>query len=187
MAEILILHALLRFGASFCASLLGLVPLLIPIAAAQKFRIPRIADIFAQASEPRSWINDRADFFQRCDITSRGLFCAGAREVPCSASRRSKSIEECDFWRFRVVKMRFFCSEHRKFMKMNRGKLGTPQIDPRGSDGAGILAIRSYRVGYEAQKLHILMLNKTRGARSSVQLCCKIQAQWRVNSASRSQ
>ena len=48
-------------------------------------------------------------------------------------------------------------------MKMDRGKLGTPQIDPRGSDGAGILAIRSYRVGYEAQKLHILMLNK-RGA-----------------------
>ena len=108
MAEILILHALLRFGASFCASLLGLEPLLIPIAAAQKFRIPRIADIFVQASEPRSWINDRADFFQRCDITSRGLFCVGAREVPCSASRRSKSIENCDFWRFRIVKMRFF-------------------------------------------------------------------------------
>ena len=118
------------FRASFCASLLPTVSLLIPIAAAQKFRIPRIADIFVQASEPRSWINDRADFFQRCDITSRGLFCAGAREVPCSASRRSKSIEECDFWRFRVVKMRFFCSEHRKFMKMDRGKAGNPPNRP---------------------------------------------------------
>ena len=31
-----------------------MVSLLIPIAAAQKFRIPRIADIFVQASEPRT-------------------------------------------------------------------------------------------------------------------------------------
>ena len=46
---------------------------------------------------------------------------------------------------------------------MDRGKLGTPQIDPRGSDGAGSLAIRSYGLGPEAQKLDILMLNK-RGA-----------------------
>ena len=48
-------------------------------------------------------------------------------------------------------------------MKMDRGKLGTPQIDPRGSNGAIIFTIRSYRVGPEAQKLDILMLTK-RGA-----------------------
>ena len=57
----------------------------------------------------------------------------------------------------------FFCSEHRKFLKMDRGKLGTPQIDPRGSNGAIIFAIRSYGVGHEARKLDILMLTK-RGA-----------------------
>ena len=54
MAGNVILHALLRFGASFYASLLPRVSVLIPIAAAQKFRIPRIADIFVQASEPRT-------------------------------------------------------------------------------------------------------------------------------------
>ena len=51
----------------------------------------------------------------------------------------------------------FFGSEHRKLMKMDRGKLGTPQIDPRGFDGAGLFAIRSYGVGHEGQKLDILM------------------------------
>ena len=53
--------------------------------------------------------------------------------------------------------MRFFRSEHRKFMKVDRGKLGTPQIDPRGFDGAGLFAIRSYGVGYEGRNLDILM------------------------------
>ena len=48
-------------------------------------------------------------------------------------------------------------------MKMDRGKLGTPQIDPRGSNGAILFTIRSYGLGPEAQKLDILMLNK-RGA-----------------------
>ena len=48
-------------------------------------------------------------------------------------------------------------------MQVDRGKLGTPQIDPRGSNGAIIFAIRSYGVGPEAQKLHVLMLSK-RGA-----------------------
>ena len=81
--------------------------LLIPIAAAQKFRIPRVGDIFVQASEPRSWINDRADFFQRCDVTSLGQFCAGAREGPCGA-RVSKTIEKVRFLRFQIVEMRFF-------------------------------------------------------------------------------
>ena len=51
----------------------------------------------------------------------------------------------------------FVPSEHRKFMKMDRGKLGTPQIDPRGFDGAGLFAIRSYGVGYEGRNLDILM------------------------------
>ena len=162
MGENVILYAILRFGVSFCASLLPTVCLLIPIAAAQKFRIPRIADIFVQASEPRSWINDRADFFQRCDITSRGLFSAGAREVPCGA-RVSRTIGKVRFLEVQGGGNAFFCSEHRKFMKMDRGKLGTPQIDPRGSKNAGILAIRSYRAGPEAQKLDILMLTK-RGA-----------------------
>ena len=135
---------------------------LIPIAAAQKFRIPRIADIFVQASEPRSWINDRADFFQRCDMTSRGQFCTGAREVPCGA-RVSKTIEKVRFLEVQGGGNCFFCSEHRKFMKMDRGKLGTPQIDPRGSNGAILFTIRSYGLGPEAQKLDILMLTK-RGA-----------------------
>ena len=43
---------------------------------------------------------------------------------------------------------------------MDRGKLPPPQIDPRGSAGAGILAIRSYGVGYTGRNLDILMLNK---------------------------
>ena len=87
------------------------------------------------------------------------LFCCGRGR----GAKIPNIIEKLDFLAFPCAENAFFGSEHRKFMKMDRGKLGTPQIDPRGSKNAGILAIRSYRVGPEAQKLDILMLTK-RGA-----------------------
>ena len=124
---------------------------LIPIAAAQKFRIPRIADIFVQASEPRSWINDRADFFQRCDMTSRGQFCTGAREVPCGA-RVSKTIEKCDFWKFGVVEMHFFARNRRNRSKLIELTPEPTQIDPRGHDATRNSDICSYSAGQVPEK-----------------------------------
>ena len=102
------------------------------------------------------------DVGHRTDVDRSEQFYDGAREVPCGA-RVSKTIGKVRFLEVQGGGNAFFCSEHRKFMKMDRGKLGTPQIDPRGSKNAGILAIRSYRAGPEAQKLDILMLTK-RGA-----------------------
>ena len=58
---------------------------------------PRIADIFVQASEPRSWIQNRTDFFQRCDTTSFGQVLEGAREVPCGV-RLPQKIGKVDFF-----------------------------------------------------------------------------------------
>jgi hypothetical protein len=76
----------------------------------------------------------------------------------CLAARDfRKRSRKCDFLVVPSAGNAFFPSEHRKFMKMDRGKLETPQIDPRGFDGAGLFAIRSYGVGHEGQKLDILM------------------------------
>ena len=80
----------------------------------------------------------------------------GAREVPCGV-RLPQKIGKVDFFEAPGAGNAFFRSEHRKFMTMDRRKLGTPQIDPRGFDGAGLFAIRSYGVGHEGQKLDILM------------------------------
>lgn len=138
--------AILRLGVSLCASLLPRVVLLMLIAAIQKFRILWIANLFVQASEPRSWIHDRADFFQRCDITSCGQIYAGAREVPCGA-RLSKTMKKCDFWRFRVVGKHIFARNRRNRSKLTKVRPGPTQIDPCGRDGARNSDICSYYAG----------------------------------------
>ena len=71
--------------------------------------------------------------------------------------RLPQKIGKVDFFEAPGAGNPFFRSEHRKFMKIDRGKLGTPQIDPRGSAGAGIFAIPSYGVGYIGRNLDILM------------------------------
>ena len=40
------------------------------------------------------------------------------------------------FWKLRMVKMLFFARNIETLMELDRGKMGTYQIDPRGSHAA---------------------------------------------------
>ena len=106
-----------------------LIPIDGPENSRRKFRIPRIADIFVQASEPRSWIQNRTDFFQRCDTTSFGQVLEGAREVPCGV-RLPQKIGKVDFFEAPGAGNAFFSLGTSKIYESRPREAGNPPNRP---------------------------------------------------------
>ena len=112
------------------------------------------------SSVPRSWINNWADFFQRCEMQSVGAVCDCAREVPCGARVSGKIGKNGKIWFF-SKKIDIPEGNIEDLSKIDERSMETYQIDPRGHVGTRNSEICSYWVVHRLSKSLILMWDRT--------------------------
>ena len=86
-------------------------------------------------------------------VISHRVGCFLLAQGRCLAAREFRELsKKCDFWRFRVVKMRFFARNRRNRSKLIELTPGPTQIDPRGHDATRNSDICSYSAGQVPEK-----------------------------------